>query len=149
MRLSLMKAVHAGVGGAPCRKSGYMGRKRILPMLSLRAQGHLLLAAVFFRPRSRSVGRGCAPSTTTANLDGSGTRTVVLKVALAGVSSKACRSEASRTRSPLHSCRSRMPTAAHGMPRAPSSPKRLNDDPADLACIKEPANSLARSATQI
>ena len=148
MRLSLMKAVHAGVGGAPCRKSGYMGRKRILQMLSLHAQGLLLLAAVFFRPRSSSVG-GCAPYTTTANLDSSGPRTFVLKVALAGVSSKACRSEASRARSPLHSCRSRMPTAARGMPCAPSSPKRLNDDPADFACIKEPANSLARFATQI
>jgi hypothetical protein len=38
MRLSLMKAAHAGVGGAPCRKSGYMGRKRIFQMLSLHAQ---------------------------------------------------------------------------------------------------------------
>jgi hypothetical protein len=28
MRLSLMKAAHVGVGGAPCRKSGYVGRKR-------------------------------------------------------------------------------------------------------------------------
>ena len=28
MRLSLMKAAHAVVGGAPCRKSGTMGRKR-------------------------------------------------------------------------------------------------------------------------
>ena len=28
MRLSLMKAAHTGVGGAPRRKSGYMGRKR-------------------------------------------------------------------------------------------------------------------------
>jgi hypothetical protein len=28
MRLSLMKAAHAAVGGAPCRNSGYMGRKR-------------------------------------------------------------------------------------------------------------------------
>src|ERR1700733_7054383 len=28
MRLSLMKAAYAGVGGAPCRKSGYVGRKR-------------------------------------------------------------------------------------------------------------------------
>jgi hypothetical protein len=27
MRLSLKKAAHAGVGGAPCRKSGYVGRK--------------------------------------------------------------------------------------------------------------------------
>jgi hypothetical protein len=27
MRLSLMKAAYADVGGAPCRKSGYMGRK--------------------------------------------------------------------------------------------------------------------------
>jgi len=29
MRLSLMKAAHAPVGGAPCKKSGTMGRKRI------------------------------------------------------------------------------------------------------------------------
>lgn len=36
-----------------------------------------------------------------------------------------------------------------GMPCAHSSPKRLNDDPADLACINEPENSLARSTTQI
>jgi hypothetical protein len=28
MRLSLKKAAHADVGGAPCRKSGYVGRKR-------------------------------------------------------------------------------------------------------------------------
>jgi hypothetical protein len=28
MRLSLMKAAHADIGGAPCRKSGYVGRKR-------------------------------------------------------------------------------------------------------------------------
>ncbi len=28
MRLSLMKAAHAYVGEAPCRKSGYLGRKR-------------------------------------------------------------------------------------------------------------------------
>jgi hypothetical protein len=28
MRLSLKKAAHAGVGCAPCRKSGYVGRKR-------------------------------------------------------------------------------------------------------------------------
>jgi hypothetical protein len=28
MRLSLMKAAHASVGGAPCRKSGNAGRKR-------------------------------------------------------------------------------------------------------------------------
>jgi hypothetical protein len=28
MRLSLMKAAHADIGGAPCRKSGYLGRKR-------------------------------------------------------------------------------------------------------------------------
>jgi hypothetical protein len=28
MRLSLMKAAQAGVGGGPCRKSGYVGRKR-------------------------------------------------------------------------------------------------------------------------
>jgi len=43
MRLSLMKAAHAPVGGAPCRKSGTMGRKRILQMLSLHVQGLLLL----------------------------------------------------------------------------------------------------------
>jgi hypothetical protein len=28
MRLSLKKAARADVGGAPCRKSGYVGRKR-------------------------------------------------------------------------------------------------------------------------
>src|SRR6266849_5807543 len=56
MRLSSMKAAHAGIGGAPCRKSGYMGRRRILPMLSLDAQGLLLLAAVV-SPHSKSVGR--------------------------------------------------------------------------------------------
>ena len=39
----------------------YMGRKRILPMLSLHGQGLVLLAAVF-SPHSKSVGRGCAPS---------------------------------------------------------------------------------------
>ena len=61
MRLSLMKAAHAGIGGAPCRKSGYMGRKRIFQMLSLHARGFLLLDVVFC-PRSSSVGRGCAPS---------------------------------------------------------------------------------------
>jgi hypothetical protein len=44
MRLSLMKAAHAAVGGAPCRKSGYMGRKRIFQMLSLHARGFLLFA---------------------------------------------------------------------------------------------------------
>jgi hypothetical protein len=33
MRLSLMKAAHADVGGASCRKSGYVGRKRVLRML--------------------------------------------------------------------------------------------------------------------
>jgi hypothetical protein len=27
MRLSLMKAAHASVGGAPCRKSGYVAEK--------------------------------------------------------------------------------------------------------------------------
>jgi hypothetical protein len=46
MRLSLMKAAHASVGGASCRKSGTMGRKRILQMLSLHAQRLFLLAAV-------------------------------------------------------------------------------------------------------
>jgi hypothetical protein len=38
IRLSLMKAAHASVGGAPCRKSGTMGRKRILQTLSLHVQ---------------------------------------------------------------------------------------------------------------
>jgi hypothetical protein len=36
MRLSSMKAAHAGVGGAPCKKSGYQGRKRWRsPMIAL------------------------------------------------------------------------------------------------------------------
>jgi hypothetical protein len=38
MRLSLIKAAHASIGGAPCRKSGTMGRKRILQTLSLHVQ---------------------------------------------------------------------------------------------------------------
>jgi hypothetical protein len=59
MRLSLMKAAHASVGGAPRRKSGTMGRERILRMLSLHGQGLLLLAAVA-SPHSKSVWRGCA-----------------------------------------------------------------------------------------
>src|SRR6266481_7100030 len=59
MRLSLMKAANASVGGAPCRKSGTMGRKRILPMLSFHGQGLLLLAAVS-SPHCKSVRRGCA-----------------------------------------------------------------------------------------
>jgi hypothetical protein len=46
MRLSLVKAALASVGGAPCRKSGNMGRKRDLPMLSLHVHGLLLLTAV-------------------------------------------------------------------------------------------------------
>jgi hypothetical protein len=41
-----MKAAHAGVGAAPCRKSGYMGRKRNFQMLSLHAQRSLDLAEV-------------------------------------------------------------------------------------------------------
>src|SRR5882757_417655 len=56
MRLSLMKAASASVGGAPCRKSGTMGRKRILPMLSFHGQGLLLLAAVP-SPHCKSVRR--------------------------------------------------------------------------------------------
>ena len=47
MRLSLMKAAHAPVGGAPCRKSGPMGRKWIFQMLSLHRRRFVLLAAVF------------------------------------------------------------------------------------------------------
>jgi hypothetical protein len=35
------------VGGALCRKSGYMGRKRVLQMLSLQAQRFLLLRRSF------------------------------------------------------------------------------------------------------
>src|SRR6201994_1302116 len=38
----------------------YMGRKRVLRMLSLHAHGLLLLTAVC--AMSKSVGRGCAPS---------------------------------------------------------------------------------------
>jgi len=30
MRLSLTKAAHVGLGGASCRKSGYMGRERYI-----------------------------------------------------------------------------------------------------------------------
>jgi hypothetical protein len=48
MRLSLMKAAHVGVGGAPCRKSGYMGRKRIFQMLSLHEPTILALRRSFF-----------------------------------------------------------------------------------------------------
>jgi hypothetical protein len=40
----------------------YMGRKRILQMLSLHAQAFLILAAAFFACVSKSVGRGYAPS---------------------------------------------------------------------------------------
>ena len=47
--------------GCPMFAPAYMGRKRIFPMLSLDAQGLLLLAAVF-SPHSKSVGRGCALS---------------------------------------------------------------------------------------
>jgi hypothetical protein len=39
MRLSLMKAAHAGVDGAPCRKSGYVG-----PFPNSVPQGRLNLA---------------------------------------------------------------------------------------------------------
>jgi hypothetical protein len=60
MRLSLMKAAHAAVGGAPCRKSGYMGRKRIFQMLSLHARGFLLLAVVFFARVAEAL-EGAAP----------------------------------------------------------------------------------------
>jgi hypothetical protein len=61
MWLSLLKAAHAGVGGASYRKSGYMGRERILSMLSLHPQRFLILAAVF-SPAWQSVGRSFAPS---------------------------------------------------------------------------------------
>jgi hypothetical protein len=40
-----MKAAHASVGGAPCRKSGTMGRKWIFQMLSLNIQRLSLLTA--------------------------------------------------------------------------------------------------------
>jgi hypothetical protein len=51
MRLSLMKAAHVDVGGASCRKSGYMGRKRILqtlftPRATILAFGRSLFALV-------------------------------------------------------------------------------------------------------
>jgi hypothetical protein len=59
MRLSLMKAAHAGVGGASCRKSGYMGRKRILQMLSLHAQGFLLAAS--FLPTQQNIEKELRP----------------------------------------------------------------------------------------
>src|ERR1700758_2799887 len=65
MRLSLKKGAHAAVSRAPCRKFGvfapaYMGRKRVLRMLSLHVHGLLLLTAV--SAMRKSVGRGCAPS---------------------------------------------------------------------------------------
>src|ERR1700758_1118960 len=44
----------------PARRGAYMGRKRVLRMLSLHFQGLLLLTAV--SAMSKSVGRGCAPS---------------------------------------------------------------------------------------
>jgi hypothetical protein len=47
--------------GCPMFSKAYMGRKRILPMLSLHAQGPLFLFAIFL-PRTKSVGRGYAPS---------------------------------------------------------------------------------------
>jgi hypothetical protein len=60
MRLSLMKAAHASGGGAPYRKSGTMGRKRILQMLSLYAQELSLLAALFFALMAQAL-KGAAP----------------------------------------------------------------------------------------
>jgi hypothetical protein len=48
MRLSLMKAAHASVGDAPCRKSGTMGRKRILQTLSLHCTAILALGRSLF-----------------------------------------------------------------------------------------------------
>src|ERR1700739_843471 len=44
----------------PARRGGYMGRKRVLRMLSLHVHGLLLLTAV--SAMRKSVGRGCAPS---------------------------------------------------------------------------------------
>src|ERR1700756_4033931 len=44
----------------PARRGAYMGRKRVLRMLSLHVHGLLLLTAV--SPISKTVGRGCAPS---------------------------------------------------------------------------------------
>jgi hypothetical protein len=46
--------------GCPMFAKAYMGRGRILPMLSLHAQGLSLLAAVF-SPHSKSVGKGLRP----------------------------------------------------------------------------------------
>jgi hypothetical protein len=46
MRLSLMKAALAGVGGAPCRKSGYLGRRSSFRMLSLDRVAEFARAAI-------------------------------------------------------------------------------------------------------
>jgi hypothetical protein len=42
MRLSLNKAAHAGVGGAPCRKPGYVGRKWFVSIAFPAWLNHLL-----------------------------------------------------------------------------------------------------------
>jgi hypothetical protein len=80
MPLSLMKAAHAGVGGASRRKSGYMGRTRCFsnaftPCIST-------LAPAVSCPQSKSVRKGCAPSSSAhirccecgASVQGSGLR---------------------------------------------------------------------------
>src|ERR1700749_4760895 len=55
MRPSLMKAARPSVAGASCRKSGTMGRKRILQMVSLHCPRILVLGRNLL-PCSRSVG---------------------------------------------------------------------------------------------
>jgi hypothetical protein len=60
MRLSLMKAAYAGVGGAPCRKSGYMGRKRIFSnAFTSRTKALPLGRSPFVRPTGAT--KGAAP----------------------------------------------------------------------------------------
>jgi hypothetical protein len=61
MRLSLMKAAHAALGGAPCRKSGNLGRKRCFsnaftPCTRALARSNAVCS------QSRDDRRGCAPS---------------------------------------------------------------------------------------
>jgi hypothetical protein len=58
MRLSLMKAAHAFVGGAPCRKFGTMGFSNAFTALHEDSCSWLQSSC----PRSSSTGRGCAPS---------------------------------------------------------------------------------------
>jgi hypothetical protein len=62
MRLSLMKAAHASVVGAPCRKSGTMGRKRILSKAFAPLHEDSCSWLQSSCPRSSSSERGCAPS---------------------------------------------------------------------------------------